>query len=193
MPIEVAGISLHRVHAVRTREEADFVRHRIPGLDGDIVQDMGRKSVRLRISGMFFGEEALEDLASLRELYQKREPVDFLAELVDQAYFAQVILERLEVQQVAGAPESIAYELDVAEYVEPPEPEFGDLGLPEVDLAIELEALDFMDMIQLPDLLSVPDFGDPTPPLANILDSVKDSLSGLDDAAASLSDLFSEA
>lgn len=191
MAIEIGGISLNRVHHISTLEKADFVRHRVPGLEGDLVQDMGRASVRLRLQGIFFGETAADDLTALRDLYLAREPIDFLADITGQAYFAQVILEQFEVVQQAGEVEQFSYQLVIAEYVEPPESDLG-LDFGEVDLGLELEAFDFMDMIELPDLLGVPDFGDPTPPLSAVLDGIKNSLSGLTDSANVLSDMFGE-
>ncbi|HHG85244.1 MAG TPA: hypothetical protein ENJ82_10910 [Bacteroidetes bacterium] len=191
MAIEIGGISLNRVHHISTLEKADFVRHRVPGLEGDLVQDMGRASVRLSIQGMFFGEEAGDDLNALRDLYKSREPIDFLADITGQAYFAQVILEQFEVVQQAGEVSQYSYQLVIAEYVEPPENDLG-LGLDEVDLGLELEALDFMDMIELPDLLALPGFGDPSPPLNAVLDGIKGSISGLTDSASVLSDMFGE-
>lgn len=189
MSIEIAGIALPRVHRVVTRERADFVSHRIPGLDGDVVQDMGRRSVRLEIEGIFYGEAAGSDLEALRDVYKAREPVDFLAEIVGQAYFSQVILEELAVQQAAQDPEQFSYRLAVAEYVPPPQPAAG-FDTPDIDAALELEALDFMDMIQLPDLLSAPDFGDPTPPLKSMLEGIGGALGNLDGPAAELEALF---
>jgi hypothetical protein len=189
MGIEIGGIALNRIHKIGTLEKAAFVRHRVPGLEGDLVQDMGRESVRLSIEGIFFGETAADDLNALRDLYKARTPVDFLADITGQAYFAQVILERFEVVQQAGEASQFSYRLTVAEYVEPPESNT-DAGLGDVDTALEMEALDFMDMIELPDLLSIPDFGDPTPPLASVLDGIKSSLSGLTASASVLSDLF---
>jgi hypothetical protein len=189
MGIEIGGISLNRIHRISTLEQAAFVRHRVPGLEGDLVQNMGRASVRLGIEGMFFGDAAVDDLTALRDLYKAREPVDFLADITGQAYFAQVILEQFEVVQQAGEVAQFSYRLQVAEYVEPPESN-NDLGLDEVDTDIGLEALDFMDMIELPDLLSVPDFGDPTPPLSNVLDGLETTLGGLSGPASNLATLF---
>jgi hypothetical protein len=191
MAIEIGGISLSRIHHLSTLEEAAYVRHRVPGLEGDLVQDMGRASVRLNIEGAFFGETALDDLNALRDVYKAREAVDFLADITGAAYFAQVILESFEVVQEAGDIEQYNFRVVVAEYVEPPDDGF-DLGLDEVDLGLELEALDFMDMLELPDLLSIPDFGDPTPPLAAVLDGIKGTLGGLTESAGILSELFGE-
>src|SRR5215471_3395507 len=122
MPVEVGGIKLYRVHKIVTLEQGAFVYHRIPGLEGNVVQALGRDSVRLQIEGIFYGPEAQDGLEGLREVYKAREPVDFLAEVIGQAYFGQVILERFEVSQLAGEPDQFSYRLVVTEYVKPPEP-----------------------------------------------------------------------
>lgn len=191
MPIEIAGISLPRIHRITTREQADFISHRIPGLDGNVVQDLGRHSVRLHIEGIFYGTRAKEDLEALRDVYKSREPVDFLADIVGQAYFSQILVETLEVRQASGEPDQFSYQLTIAEYVPPPQPAAG-FEVPDIDSLLELEALDFLDLIQLPDLLSVPGFGDPTEPLQSILDSVGDTLEGLLQPANDLAGLYGD-
>lgn len=195
MPIDIAGISLTKVHKIQTLEKADFVSHRISGLNGNVVQDMGRHSVTLMIEGIYYGENAAEDLTALRDIYHAREPVDFLAEIVETAYFSQVVLQQLNVNQKAGFPNQFEYSLIVSEYVPPPEPVSTGLGgldgFPEVDAAIELEALDFMEMIQLPDLFSVPAFQNPTEPLDQVEGQLRELFEGFDGSATELGGLFS--
>ena len=190
MPVELGSIRLDRIHRIATLEQADFVNHRIPGLEGNVVQDVGRDSVRLQIEGIFYSQTAQADMEGLREIYKAREPVDFLAEIVGQAYFAQVILERFEVVQRAHEPDQFSFLLVVAEYVVPPEPELP--AAPDIDLAILEEAQNFMDIAELPDTLSLPEFRDPTAPLGGLLEGVQSSLSALDQTSADLSELFGE-
>ena len=52
MPIEIGGIQLNRVHRLATLEQAALVSHRIPGLEGSVVQNMGRASVQLEVEGI---------------------------------------------------------------------------------------------------------------------------------------------
>ena len=190
MSIEIAGISLTKIHSITTRESADFVSHRIPGLEGNLTQDMGRNSVRLRIQGIFFGETAIDDQEALRAVYKSREPVDFLAEIVGQAYFAQVILEQFEVNQNAAKPDQYSFVLHIAEYVVPPEPVLPDIE--DVDASILDEALDFMDIAELPEILSLPEFRDPTVPLNGMLDGVETTVNSLTDETAVLTEIFGE-
>lgn len=180
MPIEIAGITLKRIHRINTLEKARFVRHAVPGLEGDLVQNLGRNSVFLRIEGIFYGSNAQDDLETLRDAYKAREPVDFLADVVGHAYFSQVVLSQFEVVQRAEEPEQFSYALSIVEYVPPPEPESGfGLDVPGMDVAIGLEALDFMDVLQLPELLSIPEIKDPIQPLSGLIDSVQTAMEAL--------------
>jgi hypothetical protein len=189
MPIELAGITLNKIHKLATLESAGFAGHRIPGLAGTVFQDTGRHSTRLLVEGIYYGEKAKEDLEKLRDVYKKREEADFLAEIVGQAYFSQVIIDRLEVLERAGEPEQFSFRMVLAEYVPPPEPEAA-LGLPGVDDLLSLDALDFMDMLSLPDLLSVPGFGDPTPPLNDALEGIGSAMDGATQPAEAFGALF---
>ncbi|MEM7509282.1 MAG: DNA circularization N-terminal domain-containing protein [Bacteroidota bacterium] len=195
MPIEIDDILLSKIHKIQTLEVADFVSHRIPGLNGNVIQDMGRKSVRLQIEGIYYGENVAEDLSALREIHKSREPVDFLAEIVETAYFSQVVIERIEVNQQANFPEQFGFRLIVAEYVPPPEPLSGGLGLdgfPEVDTDIGLDALDFMDALELPDLFSIPALQDPTQPLSEVEGQINQVFDGIgEEELGNLGALFS--
>lgn len=194
MPIEIGGIELHRVHRLATLEEASLAAHRIPGLEGSVVQDLGRASVQLRVEGIFYGATANDDLEALRALYKQRKPVDFLAEIVGEAYFSQVVITHFEVFEVAGNPDELSYVLHVLEYVPPPEPEAAvDLGA--VDGSILDDAQSFMDAAlaaaNLPDLIaSIPDLSNPLTPLAGALDGVETAMQKLGDVAGPLQSLF---
>lgn len=195
MPIEIAGIQLSRIHKISTVEQTAFVHHRIPGLEGNVVQNLGRDSVRLQIEGIFYGPTAKDDLAALREAYKKREPVDFLAEITGQAYFSQVSIERLQVLQSAREPDQFSFVLTIAEYVIPPEPEapsgFLDTDLALVDADILAQAQSFMDIATLPDLLgSIPEVTNPLEPLSSTLDEVKQATAKLPDVTAGLKAIF---
>jgi hypothetical protein len=187
MPIELAGIQLPRVHRIATVERADFASHRVPGLNGNLVQDLGRESVAVRIEGIFYGADATDKLNQLRDTYKNRKPADFLADITGQSYFSQVVIEQLDVWQRAGEPDQFSYALLVREYVPPPQPAtaFAE-GLSDLDAGLLDEALGFMDALALPDFLSAPGISDPTPPLASALEELGSTLSPLSGAAGDL-------
>jgi hypothetical protein len=176
MAVEIGTVSLDQLTHVEVRERADIVRHRVPGLDGDLSQALGRPSVEVAISGIFFGDTAADDLGKLRKIYLDRKPVDFLADAVGDGYFTQVLIANLSVAQRAGETDQFDFTCEVVEYVEPPQPAvsspFGDIDTSLID-----EASGFMDDVQnavdqvskLADLAAnVPSFGDPTTKLTKM-------------------------
>ena len=190
MPVELAGVRIDHIHKLSTLEDAAYVSHRIPGLEGNVVQDIGRHSVRLQIEGIFYGTTASEDLATLRDIHKAREPVDFMAEIVGQAYFGQVIMERFQVFQSAEDPDQYSFILTIAEYVMPPEPEAAP-DFSEVDQAILEEAQAFMDIATLPDMLgSIPEVTNPVAPLSSALDEVNKATTNLETATSGLKMIF---
>ena len=190
MPIELADLTLNRIHNIVTIEDAALVHHQGPGLDGNAVQNLGRHSVRLRIEGIFYGPTAQDDLEQLRALYLKREPVEFIAYIVGQTYASQVVLDRFEVTEAAREPEQFSYALVVSEYVEPPKTA---TGIDAVNQNLALDAQNLMDIASLPDMLtlgSIPELTNPFTPLKGSLDQVQDASSGLLDATEGLKTLL---
>src|ERR687886_12038 len=178
MAIELAGIQLHRVHKIATLEQAVLVHHRVPGLEGNVAQNLGRNSVRLQIEGIFYGSAAKDDLEALRKDYKHRKPVDFLAELVGQAYFSQVSLERFEVAQSAPYPDEFSYSLTIAEYVAPPKSDTA--AAASMDRAIQLKAQNFMAVATLPNALgSIPELTNPVAPVQGALEQITGATQGL--------------
>lgn len=187
MPVEIGGIQFPRVHRIATSEQAAFVHHHVPGFEGDVVQNLGRESVRLQIDGIFFGATAKASLEKLRNLHVKRVPVDFIADIMGSAYAAKVTLDRLEVNQNAREPEQFNYSLTVSEYVEPPK-----AGAPAAD-KIQLDAKARLDLVGLPDALSlgsVPEITNPFAPLKGAMDPLKQAGNGLMQSAGGLKKLF---
>ncbi|MBZ5724654.1 MAG: hypothetical protein LAP87_06615 [Acidobacteriia bacterium] len=190
MPIEIGGIEIARVHRIATVEQAAFVAHRVPGLEGDLVQNLGRGSVRLTIEGICYGPAAADDLEKLHQMHRDGQPVDFLADIVGQSYFSQVIIERFEVRQAAGGPDEYGFAMLVAEYVISPEPEAApDLAAVDADIADQAQS--FMEAATLPDMLGgIPNLDNPLAPLGGALDGVKTAMGKLGGAAGSLESLF---
>jgi coenzyme F420-reducing hydrogenase delta subunit len=191
MPIQLADLTLNRVHRITTLEQSAFVHHRVPGSTGDVLQDMGRRSVRLRIDGICVGGTAKEDLDALRGLYTAREPVDFIADVVGQTYVSRVALDRLEVWDSADEPEQFSWTLTVSEFVEPPKSDTA--AMDAVNAAITADAAALLDVASLPDALalgSLPEISNPFEPLNGALVPVADGAKGLTQSMAGLKMLF---
>jgi len=190
MPIELAGIKISRIHRITTLEQAVFVHHRVPGQEGNTVQNLGRDSVNLQIEGIFFGPKAREDLEQLRGKYIERQPVDFIADLMGQYYTGKVVLTRFEVMEAAQEPQQFSYTLTVTEYVQPPRQAGAAQAL--ADKA-KLEAKIALDIASLPDALalgSMPEIANPFVPLKDALEPARQATAGLMQSVGGLKKLF---
>lgn len=198
MPLEIAGVVLDKLVSIDVSEGARFVRHAVPGQEGDYAQALGRPSVQIQVRGIFYGPTASDDLQTLRGHLLTREPVDFLCEITGQGYFSQVLVDRIDVSQRAGRLDEFDFECALTEFVPPPPPPasspFGD-----IDAGLLDEAAGLMDDVQnalaevaaLGDLLAgAADFGNPTTRLPGMLDAVTGATSGAAGTLSALGDLL---
>ena len=173
MAVELGTVVLEHLTEVAVEERARIKHHAVPGMSGDLAQVMGRPSVEVRIRGMFYGEEAAQDLKKLRDAHLKAEPLDFFAEAKGEGYFAQVLIARLEITQRAGYLDEYDYICEVVEYVKPPSA-VGANPMAAVDTAVIAEAGAFMDDVQngLANVAALQGiaaaFQDPTPQLTQM-------------------------
>ncbi len=177
---------IERIHAIEQRRLA---RLAIPGLDGDLHQDLGHDSLAVEIVGSLQGDEARDGfLGELRDRYQAGEPLAFVADITSATDLDQVLIESLEVCEHNEWAGAFRYRLVLRQYVEPPAPPspVDDLGAdldPDLDLLAELG----LDGLELPDLLGmVPDLGDPVAPILPALDGVKAATAPLKGLLANL-------
>ncbi len=198
MALELGGISLEKLTRVEVRERARFARHGIPGMSGELSQDLGRPGVAVAFQGIFHGSDAADKLKELRDKYLAREPVDFLCEAVGQGYFTQVVIDALQVAQRAGYPDQFDYACEVVEYVPPPPPATAN-PLGDLDAGILDEATGMMDDIQdalgavadLANLLAgAADFANPTTRLPGMLDTFTDAAGGSASSLGAIADLL---
>src|SRR5262249_36597081 len=118
--LEIAGVVVGRLVSIQVTEGARFVRHAVPGQEGDYAQALGRPNVQICIKGIFYGDSAADDLQTLRGHLLARDPVDFLCEITGQGYFSQVLVDRIDVAQCAGRPDEFDFECALTEFVPPP-------------------------------------------------------------------------
>lgn len=153
----------------------------VPGLSGDLHQDLGRGALAVEIAGSLSGDEARDTfLAEVRAKFLAGEPVDFVADIVAESELEQVLIEELRLEEVAGHPDSFRYAVVLREYTEPPEPPAPgmDLGL-ELDPELDLLAGLGLDMLDLPAILpSIPQLGDVLAPLQPAAEQLRETVAG---------------
>ncbi len=165
---------IERIAALESRRLATLP---VPGLSGDLHQDLGRGALAVEIAGSLVGDEARDDfLKELRGKFLEGEPVDFVADIVKESKLEQVLIEELEFEESSSHPEMFRYRIVLREYTEPPEPPATDLGA-EWDAELDLDAELGLDMLDLPAITAdVPEVGDLLAPVKTAADSLTESL-----------------
>lgn len=176
---EVRGIE-----SIGTRESRRLAVLPVPGLSGDLHQDLGRDALSIEISGSLHGDEARDAfLKQLRAQFLAGEPVDFVADIAGESELEQVLIESFELEESAAPPDTFRYRIILREHTEAPSAGFGaggafdasafgaggaldlDTAL-DLDAAIALDAKLGLDLLDLPGLLfDVPKLGDLLSPL----------------------------
>ncbi|MGE4560917.1 MAG: hypothetical protein AB7E77_12010 [Desulfobulbus sp.] len=170
------------IESIRCLERRRLANHAVPGLSGDLYQDLGAESLRVEIVGSLQGDDKRDQfLETIREKFNSGEPLPFVADILTATELEEVVIEQLEIGEHNQWDRPMAYRLVLGRYVEPPEPvrSFDDLGL-ELDTELDLLADLGLDGLELPDLLmEIPTVGNPVEPILPALDGTDGIVSGL--------------
>jgi len=60
-------LELVQAQRIASSDEQVFAEHAVPSLEGDFLQDLGRRAVRIEASAVLSGPEAKDKVADLRE------------------------------------------------------------------------------------------------------------------------------
>jgi len=180
------------ITGIRASESRRLVTIPVPGLSGDLHQDLGRGALVVEIEGALAGDDARDDfLKELRAKYLAGVPVDFVADIAKESELEQVWIEALAFEESADEPDVFFYRVVLREYTEPPEPPSpaSDLGALDADLddlaAAGLDALDIPAIVG-----DLPSVGDVTAPIRPGADALKSALGSAGDLLAPLKALL---
>ncbi len=116
-------IELPQVQEIRSVEKRVLAEHKPPGMQGSLLQNMGRRPMRLLLSGVKTGPDVLDFVEQLDGKFKHGEPLSFVADIVTDTEIEQIVIDDLKWQELAGKPQRYAYVLVLREYIEPTEPE----------------------------------------------------------------------
>lgn len=116
MTVRIGQIELNGVQNVYTEESRALVEQHAPRQDGSIFQDLGRDPVTVVVDGLLLGTAALSGLEQLRAAQLAAEPLPFAADVVIGSELTEILIEDLQVRQVAGYPDRYRYTLRLREY-----------------------------------------------------------------------------
>lgn len=182
-----------RLAAIQALEERVFAELPVPGRTGSLFHDLNTAPTRLLLRGSLYGDEARSEfLSTVREHFQAGEPISFVADIVTATEVRFVLIESLYVEESAERPDELEYEIAIRESPPPPPPA-DPLGA--LDLELLDQATSFLDSVTgaldvIGSLESIPDIGDPTPPLRSALEGVTAAAEGLDAVVTTLHTLL---
>ncbi|HEX2051766.1 MAG TPA: hypothetical protein VHJ34_14205 [Actinomycetota bacterium] len=166
------------IERIELSEGRRLARLGVPGLAGDLHQDLGAESLTVSITGSLQGDDLRSGfLTTLREAYNEGTPLTFVSDITEASDVEEVLVVGFDVAECNDWGDEFRYRILLRQYVEPPEPPglLDDLG---ADLIPDLDDLAgaLLDALDLPALLgTVPDVADPTVPLQPALDAVRDA------------------
>jgi hypothetical protein len=176
----IGGWEPPRIERIAAREARRLAVLPVPGLSGDLHQDLGRGALAVEIVGSLSTDEARDEfLKAVREKFLAGDPVDFVADIVNESELEQVLIEELRMEEVAGDADGFRYRIVLREYTEPPEP-----PSPAADFGLELDPdLDLLADLGL-DLLDLPAIAADIPKVGDVLAPLKPAAEALGQAVA---------
>jgi hypothetical protein len=179
------------VERVELLEARRLARLGVPGLVGDLHQDLGAQSLTVAITGSLDGDQRRSELlGSLQEAFLAGEPLPFVADIVESSELEDVVIVSFEVVETKEQHGETFYRIVLRQYVEPPPPPSGLPELPD-DLLGDLADLagSLLDAMDLPGLLGdVPSLADPTEAVRPALESVRSAVGQVPAALDGLAD-----
>jgi hypothetical protein len=178
---------------IRASEARRLVTFEVPGLSGDLHQDLGRGAMVIEIEGSLAGDEARDTfLKDVREKYLAGAPVDFVADIAKESELEQVWIEALAFEESSDTPDVFFYRLVLREFTEPPAPSSSasDFGTELDGLLDDLAELG-LDALDLPAIVGgLPEVGDVVAPIKPGADALKAAVQGLGDVLSPIKSLF---
>ncbi|SEE84891.1 DNA circularisation protein N-terminus [Rhizobiales bacterium GAS191] len=115
--------ALPLVQTIDGTESEALEEHSVPALEGDFLQDLGRRAARIKLAGMLTGADAGSNLKTLRDKYRAAAPVSFVADIATATKVDKVLIEALGIREIAGRPERFELSMDLVEYIPAPPPQ----------------------------------------------------------------------
>ena len=132
-------IELIQVQEIGTYDRRALAEHKPPGMSGSLLQNLGRRPVRIVLWGVATGPDAFQFTEKLNDKFRAGQPVPFTADIVAESRIDQVVIDDVRFEDLAGKPERFAYVLTLREHIEPVEP--AETSLLDTDILDEAQSL----------------------------------------------------
>jgi hypothetical protein len=136
------GLELTQVQEIGSYDRRTLAEHKPPGMSGSLLQNLGRRPMRLVLWGVTTGPGAKTFVEKLEEKFRAAKPVPFTADIVKDSEIQLMLIDDLKLQELAGKPERVGYVLALREFIKPVEPATAG---PSLDAGILDDALNQLD------------------------------------------------
>lgn len=126
----LGDLELEQVQMVQSQEDQVVTRHPVPGLEGDFLQALGRRGAQFRLVGVLTRPETLVSLADLRAKFHAAEPVPFVSDISTATLVDQVLIEEMDVRELAGQTSRFEYAFGLREFSAPEPIDTEDIDIP---------------------------------------------------------------
>ena len=103
---------------------------------GSLVQNLGRRPLRVVLWGVALGPDAQAFAQKLDDKFRAAKPVPFTADIVADARLDLVLIEDLRLKELAGTPLRVSYVLTLCEFIKPVAPAAAKVA---VDAGVDLD------------------------------------------------------
>lgn len=117
-----------------------IVELRIPGLQGNVFQDLGRDPLLIYVEGLLTGVDAKNTFQEINSKFKLGKPISFLTDIPSISDVSEVLIESFRAHLISGEPLSYWYVLVLREYKSSPQQRSEALGQGE-EAKIEIEGL----------------------------------------------------
>jgi hypothetical protein len=140
----IDDIELPLIQELATHDRRVLAEHKPPGMEGSLLQNLGRRPARLVLWGVASvdgtqGTESRDQIQKLDEKFREGKPVSFVGDITTDSGIEKMIIDDFQVQELAGKPSRFSYTLILREYIEPVEPK--DQAAVNTDVANEAQGL----------------------------------------------------
>jgi hypothetical protein len=116
-------LELPLVQEITTHDRRTLAEHKPPGMEGSLLQNLGRRPARMVLWGIAAGDDAQDTVEKLDEKFRAGGPFSFAADISTDSEIEQIVIDDFRIQEIAGKPQRFAFTLALREYIEPVEPE----------------------------------------------------------------------
>lgn len=93
-----------------------IVELRIPGLQGNVLQDLGRDPLLIYVEGLLIGANAKDTFQEINLKFKLGKPISFLTDIPSISDVSEVVIEGFRAHLIGGEPSSYWYVLVLREH-----------------------------------------------------------------------------